>query len=144
MTAWVITRPMTPIEMSDCTLIAVFTHGTIGIVSAGLNARTALMLMVSRARHLPSLEVRELGDLVVDVVLWVAVPAGALQPGRHDQPGGLEPAGLVLTDPGAVVAGTPRRTACALGPGKRSRPDSASDASTDGRWTARFSSNSPT
>ncbi len=45
------------------------------------------------------------GDLVVDVVLWVAVPAGALQPGRHDQPGGLEPAGLVLTDPGAVVAG---------------------------------------
>ena len=45
------------------------------------------------------------GDLVVDVVLGVAVPAGALQPGRDDQPGGLEPAGLAAVDPGAVVAG---------------------------------------
>ena len=45
------------------------------------------------------------GDLVVDVVLGVAVPAGALQPGRHDQPGGLEPAQLAAIDPGAVVAG---------------------------------------
>ena len=32
------TGPMTAIEMSGCTLIAVFTHGTIGIMSAGLNA----------------------------------------------------------------------------------------------------------
>ena len=45
------------------------------------------------------------GDLVVDVVLGVAVPAGALQPGRDDQPGGLEPARLAAVDPGAVVAG---------------------------------------
>ena len=45
------------------------------------------------------------GDLVVDVVLRVAVPAGALQPGRDDQPGGLEPARLAAVDPGAVVAG---------------------------------------
>ena len=45
------------------------------------------------------------GDLVVDVVLRVAVAAGALQPGRDDQPGGLEPARLAAVDPGAVVAG---------------------------------------
>ena len=48
---------------------------------------------------------RDPGDLVVDVVLGVAVPAGALQPGRDDQPGGLEPARLAAVDPGAVVAG---------------------------------------
>ncbi len=50
------------------------------------------------------------GDLVVDVVLRVAVPAGALQPGRDDQPGLLEPARLTSVDPGAVVAaaGDPR------------------------------------
>ena len=45
------------------------------------------------------------GDLVVDVVLRVAVPAGALQPGGDDQPGGLEPAWLAAVDAGAVVAG---------------------------------------
>ena len=45
------------------------------------------------------------GDLVVDVVLRVAVPAGALQPGGDDQPGGLEPARFAAVDPGAVVAG---------------------------------------
>src|SRR5690242_8697527 len=45
------------------------------------------------------------GDLVVDVVLRVAVAAGALQPGRDDQPGGLEPARLAAVGPGAVVAG---------------------------------------
>jgi hypothetical protein len=45
------------------------------------------------------------GDLVVDVVLGVTVPAGALQPGGDDQPGGLEPAGLAAVDAGAVVAG---------------------------------------
>ena len=48
---------------------------------------------------------RDPGDLVVDVVLGVAVPAGALQPGRDDQPGGLEPARLAAVDAGAVVAG---------------------------------------
>ena len=41
----------------------------------------------------------------MDVVLGVAVAAGALQPGRDDQPGGLEPARLAAVDPGAVVAG---------------------------------------
>ena len=45
------------------------------------------------------------GDLVVDVVLGVAVPAGALQPGGHDEPGGLESAVLAAVDAGAVVAG---------------------------------------
>ena len=45
------------------------------------------------------------GDLVVDVVLGVAVPAGALQPGGDDQPGGLEPARLAAVDPDAVIAG---------------------------------------
>src|ERR1035441_8589950 len=45
------------------------------------------------------------GDLVVDVVLGVAVPAGALQPGGDNQPGGLKPARLAAVDPGAVVAG---------------------------------------
>ena len=45
------------------------------------------------------------GDLVVDVILRVAVPAGALQPRRHDQPGRLEPARLLAVDPGPVVAG---------------------------------------
>src|SRR5690348_273831 len=44
-------------------------------------------------------------DLVVDVVLGVAVAAGALQPGGDDQPGGLEPARLAAVDAGAVVAG---------------------------------------
>ena len=44
-------------------------------------------------------------DLVVDVILRVAVPAGALQPGRDDQLGWLEPAGFAAIDPGAVVAG---------------------------------------
>jgi hypothetical protein len=41
----------------------------------------------------------------VDVVLGVPVAAGALQPGRDDEPGGLEPAGLAAVDAGAVVAG---------------------------------------
>jgi hypothetical protein len=41
----------------------------------------------------------------VNVILRVAVPAGALQPGSDDQPGGLEPAGLAAVDPDAVVAG---------------------------------------
>jgi hypothetical protein len=45
------------------------------------------------------------GDLVVDVVLGVAVAAGALQPGGDDEPGGLEPARLAAVDAGAVVAG---------------------------------------
>jgi len=45
------------------------------------------------------------GDLVVDMVLRVAVPAGAPQPRGDDQPGGLEPARLVTINPGAVVAG---------------------------------------
>ena len=48
---------------------------------------------------------RDPGDLVVDVVLGVAVPAGALQPGGDDQSGGLEPARLAAVDPGAVIAG---------------------------------------
>ena len=48
---------------------------------------------------------RDAGDLVVDVVLRVAVSAGALQPGGDDQPGGLEPARFAVVDPGAVVAG---------------------------------------
>jgi hypothetical protein len=61
--------------------------------------------MVSRARHLPSRKVRELGDLVVDVVLGVAVSAGALQPGGDDQPSLFEPARLAAVDAGAVVAG---------------------------------------
>ena len=38
------------------------------------------------------------GDLVVDVVLGVAVPAGALEPGGDDQLGGLEPARLAVVD----------------------------------------------
>ena len=33
-----ITMPMTAIEVSGCTPIAVFAHGIIGIVSVGLNA----------------------------------------------------------------------------------------------------------
>jgi len=37
--------------------------------------------------------------LVVDVILRVAVPAGALQPGHHDQPSGLEPARLAAVNP---------------------------------------------
>ena len=45
------------------------------------------------------------GDLVVNVVLRVTLPAGALQPGRDDQPGGLEPARLAAVNPDAVVAG---------------------------------------
>ena len=45
------------------------------------------------------------GDLVVDVVLGVAVPAGALQPGGDDQSGGLEPARLAPVDSNPVVAG---------------------------------------
>jgi hypothetical protein len=45
------------------------------------------------------------GDLIVNVVLRVTLPAGALQPGRDDQPGGLEPARLTAIDPGAVIAG---------------------------------------
>ena len=44
-------------------------------------------------------------DLVVNVILGIAVPAGALQPRGDDQPGGLEPARLAAVDPGAVVAG---------------------------------------
>jgi hypothetical protein len=39
------------------------------------------------------------------MVLRITLPADALQPGRHDQPGGLEPARLAAIDPGAVVAG---------------------------------------
>src|SRR5438270_14049823 len=42
-------------------------------------------------------------ELVVNVVLGVAVPAGALQPGGDDEPGGLEPARLAGVGPGAVV-----------------------------------------
>jgi len=44
-------------------------------------------------------------DLIVNVILGIAVPAGALQPRGHDQPGGLEPARLAAVDPGAVIAG---------------------------------------
>jgi len=44
-------------------------------------------------------------DLVMDVILRVSVSAGALQPRRDDQPGGLEPARFAAIDPGAVVAG---------------------------------------
>ena len=44
-------------------------------------------------------------DLVVDVILRVAVPAGALQPGTDDQARFLEPARLLPVDPGPVVAG---------------------------------------
>jgi len=49
------------------------------------------------------------GDLIVNVILGITVPAGALQPGRDDQPGGLEPARLAPVDPDAVVtaAGDP-------------------------------------
>jgi hypothetical protein len=47
----------------------------------------------------------EPGDLVVNMILRVAVTAGALQPGRDDQPGGLEPTRLAAVDPGAVIAG---------------------------------------
>src|ERR1035441_8502559 len=43
------------------------------------------------------------GDLVVDVVLGVAVPAGALQPGGDDQPGAQ--AGGVVSAPLAVAEG---------------------------------------
>jgi hypothetical protein len=55
---------------------------------------------------------------VVDVVLGVAVAAGALQPGGDDQRGGFESAGLAAVDAGAVAAGeagvasVPRREAC--------------------------------
>ena len=45
------------------------------------------------------------GDLVVNVILRVAVPAGALQPGRDDQACFLEPARLVPVHPDTVVAG---------------------------------------
>ena len=45
------------------------------------------------------------GDLVVDMVPGIALPAGALQPRGHDQPGGLEPARLAAVNPGAVIAG---------------------------------------
>ena len=41
----------------------------------------------------------------MNMVLGVAIPAGALQPGCDDKPGGLEPARLAAIDPGAVVAG---------------------------------------
>ena len=34
LTAWVITGPMTAIEMSGCTLITVFAYGTIGIAGS--------------------------------------------------------------------------------------------------------------
>ena len=39
MTARAITRPRMPIEMSDCTLIAIYAQGTSGITSVGLNAK---------------------------------------------------------------------------------------------------------
>ena len=42
----------------------------------------------------------------MNVILGIAVPAGALQPRGDDQPGGLEPAGLTAVDPDAVVAGS--------------------------------------
>ena len=44
-------------------------------------------------------------DLIVNVILGIALPAGALQPRGHDQPGGLEPARLAAVNPGAVIAG---------------------------------------
>jgi hypothetical protein len=45
------------------------------------------------------------GDLVVNVILRVAVPAGALQPRGDDHVRLLKPAGLAAVDAGAVVAG---------------------------------------
>jgi hypothetical protein len=51
----------------------------------------------SRARHVPvpvPERAGDPGDLVVDVILRVAVAAGALQPRGHDQPGCLEPGWL--------------------------------------------------
>ncbi len=45
------------------------------------------------------------GDLVVDVVLRVAVPAGPLQPGRHRDQRLLEPARLLAVHPRPVVTG---------------------------------------
>jgi hypothetical protein len=48
---------------------------------------------------------RDAGDLIVDVVLRVAVTAGALQPGADDQPRLLEPARLLPIHPHPVIAG---------------------------------------
>ena len=45
------------------------------------------------------------GDLVVDVILRIPVPAGALQPGRHRDQRFLEPARLLAVHPPPVVAG---------------------------------------
>ena len=45
-------------------------------------------------------------DLVVNVILRIAIPAGALQPGRDDQPCSLEPAGLLPVDTDSVIPGT--------------------------------------
>ena len=44
-------------------------------------------------------------DLIVNVILRVAVPAGALQPRRHDQARFLEPARLLPVHPDTVIPG---------------------------------------
>ena len=44
-------------------------------------------------------------DLIVNVILRVAVPAGALQPRRHDQARFLEPARLLPVYPDTVIPG---------------------------------------
>ena len=41
----------------------------------------------------------------MNMVLRVAFPAGALEPGRDNRPGRLEPAWLAAVDPGALVTG---------------------------------------
>ena len=45
------------------------------------------------------------GDLIVNVILRITVPAGALQPRCDDQPSFLEPAGFLPVDPDTVIAG---------------------------------------
>src|SRR5690242_19967940 len=44
-------------------------------------------------------------DLIVNVILGIALPARALQPRGHDQPGGLKPPRLAAVNPDAVIAG---------------------------------------
>ncbi len=50
LTAWVITKPMRAIELSGGTPIAVFAHGTIDIVSVGLNAEALVSPRYSNRR----------------------------------------------------------------------------------------------
>jgi len=46
------------------------------------------------------------GYLVVNMILRVPVPAGALEPRRDDQPGFLEPAPLLAVYPDTVIPGS--------------------------------------